>query len=457
VGATAGGRHKGSDARASWSNWAGNQVATPAAVAHPTDADEVAALVRKAAEGGGRVRPIGTGHSFTAIGRPDGPASTQLVMDRCADLLALDAGSGLVTVGAGMTLDRLNWLLAEAGLALTNLGDLGQQTISGALATGAHGTGARFGGLATQVRAFELVRGDGEIVLASPHDHADLFTAARVGLGAVGVVTSVTLQAVPLFALRAEEGPARLPELLDGFDEFAGGVDHAEFCWFPHTDRTLTRRNTRVPLTGDQSELDPPGRLRGWLDDELLANTVFGLVVAAGRRVPRVIEPAAKLSSRAHGARTFTDLSYKVFTSARRVRFKEMEYAVPRAELVNVIRELTRSLGRSGLRVSFPVEVRVAAADEIWLSTAYGRETGYLAVHVDHRTPHEEYFALVEAITTAAGGRPHWGKLHTQTAEALRPRYPKFDDFLTVRAQSDPGGIFTNDYLDQVLGPIEPS
>jgi L-gulono-1,4-lactone dehydrogenase len=460
VGSSAGGRSWRSavrpgppDGRAAWTNWAGNQSATPADVAHPADADDVAALVRKAVDAGGRLRPIGSGHSFTAIGRPDGPATTQIVLDHCADLLALDASSGLVTVGAGMTLSRLNRLLAEAGLALTNLGDIERQTIAGALATGTHGTGTRFGGLATQVRAFELVRGDGEIVLCSAHDNAELFAAARVGLGALGIVTSVTLQAAPLFALRADEGSARLPDLLAGFDEFADGVDHAEFYWFPHTDRTLTKRNTRVSLSAGQEELEPLGRVRGWFDDEFLSNRVFGWVVATGRHIPPAIGPAARVSSRALGARTFTDLSYKVFTAERRVRFKEMEYALPRAELVGAVRELAAAVERSGLRISFPVEVRVAAADEIWLSTAYGRDTGYVAVHVDHRTPHEEYFALVETIMTAAGGRPHWGKLHTQTAETLRPRYPKFDDFLAVRTQSDPAGVFTNDYLDTVLGP----
>ncbi|MBL7499575.1 FAD-binding protein [Frankia sp. CNm7] len=455
MGYSASRQRTGSPAAASWSNWAGNQVATPAEVAHPADADDVAALVRKALGSGARLRPIGSGHSFTGIGRPDGPATTQLMMDRCADLLALDAGSGLVTVGAGMTLRRLNRLLAEAGLALTNLGDVDLQTVAGALATGTHGTGARFGGLATQVRAFELVRGDGEIVLCSAREHPELFAAARVGLGAVGVVTSVTLQAVPQFALRAEEGSTRLAELLDGLDEFVDGADHAEFFWFPHTDRVLTKRNTRVPYTGAES-LDPLPRMRGWLDDELLSNRVFALVVAAGRRVPRTIGPVARLSSRALGARTFTDLSHKVFVSERRVRFKEMEYAVARTDLAAVLRELTTAVERSGLRISFPVEARVAAADEIWLSTAHGRQTGYVAVHVDHRSPHEEYFALVEKIMTAAGGRPHWGKLHTQTAETLRPRYPKFDDFLAVRAGSDPAGLFTNDYLDQVLGPVQP-
>jgi len=452
VGSSVGWRRSRSDAPASWSNWAGNQVATPLAVAHPTDADEVAALVRKALDDGTRVRPIGTGHSFTAVGRPD-ERTTQLVLDRCADLLALDAGSGLVTVGAGMTLRRLNRLLAEAGLALTNLGDIEQQTIAGALATGTHGTGARFGGLATQVRAFELVRGDGTIVLCSAYEHSDLFAAARVGLGAVGVVTSVTLQAVPLFALRAQEGSARLGDLLDGFDEFVGGADHAEFYWFPHTDRVLTKSNSRVPLSDG---LTPPPRMRGWFNDEFLSNRVFGLVVATGRRLPRTIAPAAQVSARALGSRSFTDVSYKVFASERRVRFKEMEYAVPRAALVEVVRELTNAVEKSGLRISFPMEVRVAAADEIWLSTAHGRDTGYVAVHVDHRTPHEEYFALVEGIMTAAGGRPHWGKLHSQDAESLRRRYPKFDQFLAVRAASDPRGVFTNDYLDHVLGPVQP-
>lgn len=432
-----------------WSNWARNQSASPREVAHPAGADEVAAIVARASEKGGRVRPIGSGHSFTAVGRPDGPA-TQLVLDRCADLIALDAASGLVSVGAGMTLRRLNRLLAEAGLAMANLGDIEEQTIAGALATGTHGTGARFGGLATQVRAFELVLGDGSVVTCSAAERPELFAAARVGLGAVGVVTSVTLQAVPLFALRAEEGSARLGELLDGFDEFFDGVDHAEFYWFPHTDRTLTKRNTRVPLADG---LDPLPRLRGWFDDEFLSNSVFGLVVATGRRLPGTIEPVARLTSRALGPRTYTDLSYRVFTSPRRVRFKEMEYAVPREELAGVVRELAAAVERSGLRISFPVEVRVAAADEVWLSTAFGRPTGYVAVHVDHRTPHEEYFAMVEKIMVAAGGRPHWGKLHTLDAAALRGLYPRFDDFLAVRAQADPAGVFANDYLDRVLGP----
>lgn len=433
----------------SWSNWAGNQAATPLDVVHPLDADEVAVLVGRAAQDGTRIRPIGAGHSFTAVGRPDS-GTVQLVLDRCADLIALDRGSGLVTVGAGMTLWRLNRLLAEAGLALTNLGDIERQTIAGAIATGTHGTGARFGGLASQVRAFELVLGDGSVVTCSAQERSDLFAAARIGLGALGVVTSVTLQAVPLFALRAQEGSARLPDLLAGFDEFLDGADHAELYWFPHTDRALTKRNSRVPVAAG---LDPAPRVRGWVNDELLSNRVFGLLVATGRRLPGTIPPVAKVSSRALGARTYTDLSYKVFTSERRVRFKEMEYAVPRTELVEVLRELTAAVERSDLRISFPVEVRVAAADEIWLSTAQGRQTGYVAVHVDRNTPHADYFALVEKIMLAAGGRPHWGKLHTLDAAALRERYPRFDDFLAVRNTADPAGLFGNDYLDRVLGP----
>ena len=433
-----------------WTNWARNQTAQPAEVAHPTDAEEVAALVKAAAETGGRVRPIGSGHSFTAIGRPD-ESATQLVLDRCADLIALDSSSGMVTVQAGMTLRRLNRLLAEAGLALTNLGDIEEQTIAGAISTGTHGTGAAYGGLATQVRALELVLGDGSIVTCSKAERPELFAAARVGLGAIGVITSVTLQTVPMFVLRAEEGPMGLDEVLDRLDAFTAEVDHFEFYWFPHTANTLVKRNTRLPFTGPES-LDPQSRIGAWITDELLSNTAFGGVVALGRRIPAAIPSIARLNSRALGSRTFTDLSYRVFTSPRRVRFVEMEYAVPRAALGAVVRELVAAVNASDLRISFPVEVRVAAADDIPLSTASGRESGYIAVHMDYRSDSSRYFELVEKIMVAAGGRPHWGKMHTRDADYLRGQYPRFDEFLAARDAAAPAGVFRNDYLDRVLG-----
>jgi FAD-linked oxidoreductase len=430
----------------SWRNWAGNQRATGITVVHPVGSEAIAAALQSAAAAGRRVRPIGSGHSFTAIGRPE---DVQLVLDRHADLVDVTA-DGLVTVQAGMPLHRLNAELEARGWALTNLGDVDRQTISGALSTGTHGTGAEFGGLASQVRALELVLADGSLLRCSPAENPDVFAAGRVGLGALGVLSTVTLQAVPAFALRAEEGPASLTELTDDFDAFMTSTDHVEFYWFPHTDRCATKRNTRVPL----SEVDALPRWRWVWDDEVLANGAFAAVVATGRAVPALVPPLARVSSRALAARTQTDAAHRVFVSRRRVRFQEMEYAVPRAAAPEVLRELRRAVEAADWRVPFPVEVRVTAADDVPLSTASGRDSAYVAVHVPARSEPGEYFATFEAIAGSVGGRPHWGKLHGLDADALAARYPRFGEFVALRDRLDPAGVLGNAHLDRVLGPV---
>ena len=427
-----------------WRNWAGNERAD-AEVVQPGSADEVAAVLTAAAAAGRRVRPIGSGHSFTAIGRPE---DVQLGCARLAELEEV-TGGGLVTVGAGMSLHRLNAELVRRGWSLTNLGDIDRQTIAGALATGTHGTGADFGGLATQVRGLQLVTPSGEVLDCDAERHPEVFAAARVGLGALGVVTAVTLQAVPAFALRAVEGPGTLTAAIEGFDELMSGTDHVEFYWFPHTDVTLLKCNTRVPL---EEGLAPLPRWRAVWDDEILANGAFAGVVAAGRRVPALIPPLARMSAKALGARTWTDHSHRVFVSRRRVRFLEMEYAIPRADAPAVLAELRRVHEANDWRAAFPVEVRVAAADDVPLSTASGRDSAYIAAHVPAGTDPGQWFSALEAIAGGVGGRPHWGKLHGLDADVLRSRYPRFEEFVGVRDRLDPGGLLANAYLDRVLG-----
>jgi L-gulonolactone oxidase len=432
---------------AGWSNWAGNQTADGISVVHPRGTDEIVRAVSRAARDGKRLRPIGAGHSFTAIGQP---ADRQLQLDRHTDLVHFDAASGLVTVQAGMPLHRLNALLQHAGRSLTNLGDIDVQTVAGAFSTGTHGTGARFGGLATQLRGLSLVLADGSVLSCSAAEHPDVFHAARVGLGALGVISTVTLQTEPLFALHAEEGSAELSDVLASFDELADGTDHFEFYWFPHTSRTLTKRNMRVSL----DVLDPLPRWRSWLGDEFLSNTLLSGVIATGRRAPGLVRPLNQVAARALGSRSYTDVSHRVFTSSRRVRFVEMEYAIPRSSLVSVLSELRAAVDASSWRIAFPVEVRVAAADDIPLSTAYDRDSAYIAVHVPFGAPDQAaYFGTLERLTGGVGGRPHWGKLHGLDAAVLRERYPRFDEFVALRDRLDPGGLFTNDYLDRVLGP----
>ena len=426
-----------------WRNWTRDQVAHPVRTLLPRDAAEVATAVKDAARDGLTVRMAGSGHSFTGAALTDG---VLMLPARMTGILAI-AGDR-VTVRAGTRLHELSGLLARHGLALENLGDIDVQTVAGAIATGTHGTGAAFGGLATQVTGLELVTADGSVVEAD----GDLLAAATVGLGAYGVVTAVTLRCVPAFALRAVETAERLDDLLGRWDTLPAEADHVEFYWWPHTRDAQLKRNTRVPL----AELAPLPRWKALLDDELVANALFGAVCRAGARLPALVPPANRLATRLLGDRTYTDVSAKVFAHPRRVRFHETEWAFPRELLPDVLRELDATIRRRGWRVSFPVEVRVAAADDCWLSTAYGRETAYLAAHRYVREPWADYLGTVGEIVRAVAGtgaRPHWGKLHDLTAAELAPSYPRFADALALRARLDPDGLFANDYTERVFGP----
>ncbi|WP_181789884.1 D-arabinono-1,4-lactone oxidase [Streptomyces phytophilus] len=441
--------HQVSSTRAAgaWRNWAGTVAARPARTASPATTAETADAVQAAVEDGLKVKAVGTGHSFTAAAATGG---LMIRPERLVGIHEIDREAGTVTVAAGTPLHQLNHALAAAGLSLANMGDIMAQTVSGATATGTHGTGRSSASLAAQITALELVTADGRArtyTAADTGEDAAVFAAARLGIGALGVVTSLTFAVEPLFLLTAQEEPMALTDVLASFGELAEDNEHFEFYWFPHTGRCNTKRNNR-----SEGPARPLGRIGGWMDDELLSNGVFAAACAVGRAVPATIPGIAAVSSRALSARTYTDIPYKVFTSPRRVRFVEMEYALPRAAAVPAIRELKAMVDRSGLRISFPVEVRVAPADDIPLSTASGRDTAYVAVHLYRGTPHQAYFTAVERIMTAHGGRPHWGKLHSRDAAYLAGVYPRFGEFTAVRDRLDPGRVFGNDYLRRVLG-----
>ncbi|KZE92262.1 L-gulono-1,4-lactone dehydrogenase [Agromyces sp. NDB4Y10] len=431
---------------ATWRNWARTEAVRPLRVERPADAGAVQRAVRAAAASGLRVKPVGSGHSFTGIAvAPD----VQLDLADLSGVIDADAATGRVTLGAGTPLHRLPGLLEPHGLALANMGDIDRQTVSGAISTGTHGTGLGFGGLATQVVGATLVTGTGELLRVDERERPDLLPAVRLGLGALGVLVDVTLQLVPRFVLHAVERPEPLDEVLAAWDDRVRDADHVEFYWFPHTDTALTKTNTRLP--GDAPR-HPLGRVSRWIDDELLANGVYRGICALGRVAPSVTPFFARQVERLTGDRDFTDRSPAVFTTHRSVRFAEMEYALPLEAVPAAFGQVRALIERRGWRISFPIEVRAAASDDVWLSTAYGRETGYIAVHRYFREDPREYFGAVEAIMRAHDGRPHWGKLHSLDADALRGAYPRFDDFLRVRDELDPDRRFANPYLDRVLG-----
>ncbi|MFG3703380.1 D-arabinono-1,4-lactone oxidase [Micromonospora sp. NPDC047670] len=429
---------------ATWSNWAGNQRATATAILRPTSLADVTEAVRTATAAGDRIRVVGSGHSFTGVAVTDGRRMELTDLDTG---VRVDVDHRLVTVPAGITLRALNDLLAAHGLALPNLGDIDAQTIAGAISTGTHGTGAAYGCLSTFVEALTLVTGTGEVLRCSADEHPDVFAAARVSLGAVGVLVEVTLRCVDAFVLHAHERPAPLGAVLADVPALVEGHDHAEFYWFPYTDRVQVKTNDRVP-----ADDRPLPRWRGWLDDEFLSNTVFEGACRLGRAVPALAPGISALSARALTERRYTGRSDRVFCTPRRVRFVEMEYGLPREALGEALGALRRIVDGLPFKVLFPVEVRFTAADDIWLSHGYGRESAYVAIHQYVGMPHEPYFRAFEQVAEGLGGRPHWGKLHWRDAASLAPAYPRFPDFLAVRDRLDPDRLFANPHLTRLLG-----
>jgi L-gulonolactone oxidase len=427
-----------------WRNWGHSQRCAPAAIDEPASLLEVVESVQTAARAGQRVKVVASGHSFSPVACTDGRMLRLGALDR---VVAVDSEAMTATVEAGIPLWRLNDELAKRNLALSNLGDIDRQTLAGATSTGTHGTGLRYGSIAAAIVGLELVTGAGEVVRCSPVEEPEIFHSARVGLGALGVVTQLTLQCEPLFKLYAVEEPKPWTEFLAEWGGIIESNEHVDCYWFPHTDTCTVKASNRT---------DEPIRTRSgykkWRSDIWYGNVKFGLQAAYGRRRPEVIPDQMRSTVAALHRTRRVDFGYRVFCSTRLVRFVEMEYAIPRAAMAEGLRGIRELIESRQLQVDFPVEIRAIGPDDIPLSMGAGRESCYLAVHVSTGTPYEEYFRGVEAIMDRLGGRPHWGKMHFGTAASLAPRYPEWARFGAVRRQLDPDGRFRNAWTDRVLG-----
>lgn len=426
-----------------WRNWAGNQTARPETVLVPRSDAEVAEAVRSAHAGGRAVRVVGSGHSFTAAAVAN---DVLMRVDALSGIRSVDRENLTVTVGAGTPLHVLNDLLHAEGLALANMGDIAYQTVAGAISTGTHGTGVGLGGIAAQVRGLRLVDGAGRETVCTASENADVLDVARVSVGSLGVITEVTLAVVPAFLLAATEMPMRVDALLGDIDGLVHGNDHFEFFWVPHTGWALTKRNNRT-----DGPREPLPRVRGWFETTFMENVAFGAVCRLGRMYPPAIPRLAKALP-SSGERRYVDHSHRVFASPRLVRFYEMEQAVPIEALPSALRAVMEMVRRKNHRLNFPVEVRFTAADDIPLSTAHGRTSAYIAVHVYKGMEYEPFMRDVEDIMRDHDGRPHWGKLHWRDAEELSRLYPRWTDFTAMRDRLDPDRTFRNAYTAQVFG-----
>jgi L-gulonolactone oxidase len=408
----------------------------------PTSTADVARIVSAAAVAGERVKVIAGGHSFTDTAMTDGHL---LSLDKMKEIVRVDGFD--VTVQAGIRLFDLNRHLADIGSALPNLGDIDRQSIAGATSTATHGTGAALGNISTRIVGLEMVVGDGSVVRADEEHDADLLRVARVGVGALGIVTEITLRCVPAFNLHAVESIEPLADVVADFRNVMHSTDHVEFFFMPGARRCQVKRNT---VTDDPAR--PQSRI-GYVKDKWIGeNLAFGTVCRVGRRFPTLAPRVAKLVTSAAAERDLVDRSDKIFCSPRRVRFLEMEYGVPFDAVPDAIGRIVDLVKTLPVKPLFPIEVRSSAADDIALSTANSRDSGWIAIHQYIGMPWESYFQGVERIMNDYAGRPHWGKLHFQTADTLAHRYPEWSTYQTWRAKLDPTGTFRNAYLDRVLG-----
>jgi FAD-linked oxidoreductase len=401
--------------------------------------------VLEGARDGLEIHAVGSGHSFTDCAASAGVTVDTTGMRR---VISVDRGRLQITVEAGIKLHELGPVLAANGMALENQGDIDRQSIAGAVSTATHGTGLRFPNLSAQVVAMRLVCADGQVRELNAETDPEALLAARVGLGALGVLSSLTLQCVPLYTLRRADSQRNLDDTLARIDEYTENNDHFEFYAFPYTRWAGVRESRR-----SDDLPNPSPRWERLIQEGGIENGALLTLCSIGKRVPRLIPALNRTLVSLVRANVTEDHAYRVYASMRSVRFNEMEYAVPREAVPEAICRVMDLIERHRLPVQFPLEVRFAAPDDAFLSSAHGQETGYIAAHQYRGMEFETYFRGVEAIMNAYGGRPHWGKRHYQSAATLAERYPDWDRFAAVRDRLDPDRVFANDYSRRVLGP----
>jgi FAD-linked oxidoreductase len=425
-----------------WSNWSGSVQGVPLQVARPRSVEELVRLIGAYGRDGRHVRVVGAGHSFTPLVQTD---DVLMSLDDLQGIETIDTERGTATVLGGTRLFNLGNALFEHGLAQENLGDINVQSISGAISTGTHGTGTRFGTLSTQVAGLTLVTASGEILECSPECEPDVFKAAQVSVGTLGVIAKVHLRVVPAKRLHYQASRKKLSECLANLEQYKQENAHFEFYWFPFTD------SVQVKFLNETETTATTGSLWGNFNKIVLENGVYWVLSEFCRLVPRSCKSVSNLSAQTITNIDETNYSHRLYTTPRWVRFQEMEYNIPAEHTSAVITEIQHCIEQNQFAVHFPLECRFVHSDDIWLSPAYQRESAYIAVHMYRGMPYQSYFQHIEEIFKRYQGRPHWGKIHTRTSEELAGLYTRWHDFRRVRATLDPDGMFLNDYLRKLF------
>ncbi len=423
-------------------NWSGLEKWNPTEVLFPESEQAIQQIVKTALDKKQKIRTIGSGHSFTKLCVTN---DILISLDKYQGLVHVDKSTNLATVKGGTKLKKLGEILHAEGLAMENLGDIDAQSIAGTISTGTHGTGADFGTISTQVRMIRFINGLGEIVECSAEENVALFKAAQVSLGALGIITQITLQCLPSYKLKMVYEKSSLTEVLKMYKSINQATRNFELYWLPYTDTVLTKK---ANITNE--EVDKIG-IGSFFQEYILENLGFKILCEVAHFFPSKNRWVSEISAKTLSKVVKRAYSHHIYATVRAVRFNEMEYNIPIEAYEEVMKEIKQSFEKNEFQVHFPIENRFVKADDIYLSPAFGRDSAYIACHVYSKKKHEAYFQKMEDIFKAHEGRPHWGKLHTRNVNELLELYPKMPDFLKYRSEQDPEQIFMSPYLKSLL------
>jgi len=430
-----------------WHNWSGSVQCKPRQIAKPANIDALVRIIKACNSDNRHVRVVGSGHSFTPLVQTN---DVLMSLKYIQGIEEIDTKRSTVTVLAGTQLNTLGEALYARGLAQENLGGIDVQSVAGAISTGTHGTGVRFGTLSTQVDGLTLVTATGELLECSPERNPDIFKAALVSLGTLGVIAKVKLRVVPAKRLHFKSHRERLSDCLTNLQQYNQEHSHFELFWFPHTPWVQAK------FLNETEARESKSSLWGNFNKIVLENSLYWLLSECCRLLPPLSRTISKLSAMGIAPVNEVNYSHRLYAAPRMVRLQAMEYAIPTEHVQTVLSEIQACINEHRFQVHFPLGCRFVHADDIWLSPAYQRESAYIAVHMFQGMEYKSYFQHVEEILQLYNGRPHWGKMHTQDAARLAALYPRWHDFRRIRATLDPQGLFLNDYLRRLFDADAP-
>ena len=425
-----------------FTNWSGSVKSSPQSIEKPSSESEIISLIEKASTEGKTIRPVGSGHSFTPLVQTN---DIIVSLDNWQGLISVDKENYTATAKSGTKIHQFSDLAFSHGLAQENLGDIDQQSIAGALSTGTHGTGISFGTLSTQLTEIKLINGKGEFIVCSESNNREIFKAAQIGLGSLGIITEMSFRLVPAYKLKYVGQKENVFDVLQNFERHNAQNRNFEFYWFPYSEVAQTKYSNITDEPVDTDKLS-------YFMDLLVENWLYEALCFPTRYFPSLSKSVAKISSSLLSGSKKVNYSHKVYATPRTVRFNEMEISVPIQAFKEVKTEVIRTFQKRKFNVQFPTENRFVKQDDIWMSSAYGRDSAYIAFHVYRGKEYLEYFKTMCDICSHYEGRPHWGKMHQFDTSYLSKNIPKWDDFMKLRAEMDPKGVFLSPYMKKLFG-----